>query len=140
MTTNQQDQAVILTLAKVLVAAAWADGELSNDEINSMKRDLLTKIPNLSTQQWASVAIYMDSPVDEAERTRLVQQLRSQITTPLGKQLVFEALDDLVAPTAASVKRNAASSTRSRPRWNPATPAVSARCPRCSRDAARPRR
>lgn len=94
---NQQDQAVVLTLAKVLVAAAWADGDLTNDEVNSMKRDLLTKIPNLSTQQWASVAIYMDSPVDEAERTRLVQQLRSQITTPLGKQLVFDALDELVA-------------------------------------------
>jgi uncharacterized tellurite resistance protein B-like protein len=94
---NPQDQAVVLTLAKVLVAAAWADGELSHDEVNSMKRDLLTRIPNLSTQQWASVAIYMESPVDEAERTRLVQQLRSQITTPLGKQLVFDALDDLVA-------------------------------------------
>jgi uncharacterized tellurite resistance protein B-like protein len=94
---NQQDQAVILTLAKVLVATAWADGVLSHDEINSMKRDLLTRIPNLSTQQWASVAIYIDSPVDEDERARLVQQLRSQITTPLGKQLVFEALDALVA-------------------------------------------
>ena len=70
MTTNQQDQAVILTLAKVLVATAWADGVLGHDEINSMKRDLLTRIPNLSTQQWASVAIYIDSPVDEAERTR----------------------------------------------------------------------
>lgn len=101
MTTNQQDQAVILTLAKVLVAAAWADGVLSTDEVNSMKRDLLTKIPNLSTQQWASVAIYFDSPVDEAERTRLIQQLRSQITTPLGKQLVFDALDDLVAADGA---------------------------------------
>lgn len=94
---NPQDQAVVLTLAKVLVAAAWADGELSNDEINSMKRDLLTRIPNLSTQQWASVAIYMDSPVDEAERTQLIQQLRSQITTPLGKQLVFDALDALAS-------------------------------------------
>jgi uncharacterized tellurite resistance protein B-like protein len=94
---NQQDQAVVLSLAKVLVAAAWADGELSNDEINSMKRDLLTRIPNLSTQQWASVAIYMESPVDEAERTRLVQQLRSLVTTPLGKQLVFDALDGLVS-------------------------------------------
>jgi uncharacterized tellurite resistance protein B-like protein len=94
---NSNDQAVILTLAKVLVATAWADGGLSNDEINSMKRELLTRIPNLSTQQWASVAIYMDSPVDEAERTRLIQQLRSKITTPLGKQLVFDALDALVA-------------------------------------------
>ena len=94
---NPQDQAVVLTLAKVLVAAAWADGELSHDEINSMKRDLLARIPNLSTQQWASVAIYMESPVDEAERGRLVQQLRSQITTPLGKQLVYDAMDGMVA-------------------------------------------
>lgn len=94
---NENDQAVILTLAKVLVAAAWADGDLSVDEVNSMKRDLLTRIPNLSTQQWASVSIYMDSPVDEAERARLIQQLRSQITTPLGKQLVFDALNALVS-------------------------------------------
>jgi uncharacterized tellurite resistance protein B-like protein len=94
---NQQDQAVVLTLAKLLVAAAWADGVLSNDEINSMKRDLLTRIPDLSTQQWASVAIYMESPVDAAERTRLIQQLRSLISTPLGKQLVFDALDGLLS-------------------------------------------
>lgn len=97
MGMNEHDQAVILTLAKVLVATAWADGDLSHDEINAMKRDLLTRIPNLSTQQWASVAIYMDSPVDAAERARLIGQLRSQITTPLGKQLVFDALDNLVA-------------------------------------------
>lgn len=94
---NQQDQAVVLTLAKVLVAAAWADGDLSADEINSMKRELLTKIPDLSAQQWASVAIYMESPVDEAERARLVQELRARITTPLGKQLVSDALNELVA-------------------------------------------
>ncbi|MBE2235234.1 MAG: TerB family tellurite resistance protein [Anaerolinea sp.] len=84
-------------MAKVLVAAAWADGELSHDEINSMKRELLTKIPDLSAQQWASVAIYMESPVDDAERARLVQELRARITTPLGKQLVFDTLNDLVA-------------------------------------------
>ena len=94
---NPHDQAVILTLAKVLVATAWVDGDLNNDEINAMKFDLLSRIPNLSTQQWASVAIYIDSPVDEAERTRLIEQLRAEITTPLGKQLVFDALDTLVA-------------------------------------------
>lgn len=93
---NPHDQAVILTLAKVLVATAWVDGDLNSDEINAMKFDLLSRIPNLSTQQWASVAIYIDSPVDEAERTRLIEQLRAEITTPLGKQLVFDALDTLV--------------------------------------------
>lgn len=93
---NQHDQTVILTLAKVLMATAWVDGDLSSDEINAMKFDLLSRIPNLSTEQWASVAIYMDSPVDDAERARLVQQLRAEVSTPAGKQLVFDALDSLV--------------------------------------------
>jgi uncharacterized tellurite resistance protein B-like protein len=94
---NQHDQTVILTLAKVLMATAWVDGDLSSDEINAMKFDLLSRIPNLSTEQWASVAIYMDSPVDDAERARLIQQLRAEVSTPAGKQLVFDALDSLVA-------------------------------------------
>jgi uncharacterized tellurite resistance protein B-like protein len=94
---HPNDQAAILTLAKVLVATAWADGELSHDEVTSMKRDLLTRIPDLSAQQWASVDIYIEAPVDESERTRLVQMLRSHTTTPQGRQLVFEALDNLVA-------------------------------------------
>lgn len=94
---HPNDRAAILTLAKVLVATAWADGVLSHDEINSMKRDLLTRIPDLSAQQWASVDIYIDAPVDEAERTRLVQLLHSQITTSRGRQMVLEALDNLAA-------------------------------------------
>jgi uncharacterized tellurite resistance protein B-like protein len=94
---NQHDQTVILTLAKVLMATAWVDGELSSDEINAMKFDLLSRIPNLSTEQWASVAIYMDSPVDDAERARLIQQLRAEVSTPAGKQLVFDALETLAA-------------------------------------------
>ena len=94
---NPHDQAVILTLAKVLVATAWVDGDLSHDEINAMKFGLLSRIPNLSTEQWASVTIYMDSPVDQAERARLIEQLQAEVSTPAGKQLVFDALDSLIA-------------------------------------------
>ena len=118
------------------MAAAWADGDLSNDEINSMKRDLLTKIPNLSTQQWASVAIYMDSPVDEAERTRLVQQLRSQITTPLGKQLVFDALDALVAADGRVSEEERRIVDEVKAALESGNAAALARCPACSKDAA----
>jgi uncharacterized tellurite resistance protein B-like protein len=85
---------LILTLAKVLVAAAWADGELAPDEINSMK-EVLSRLPHLTARDWASVDIYMASPVGEMERSRLVEELRQQVATPDNKQVVFAALDDL---------------------------------------------
>lgn len=85
---------LILTLAKVLVAAAWADGDLAPDEINSMK-EVLSRLPHLTAREWASVDIYMASPVGETERSRLVEELRQQVTTPDNKQVVFAALDDL---------------------------------------------
>ncbi len=38
---------VIMALAKVMVAAAWADGDVSLDEVNSLK-DLLFHLPEMS--------------------------------------------------------------------------------------------
>lgn len=89
------EQSLIMTLAKVLVATAWADGEPSLDEINSMK-DLLGRLPELSARQWASIEMYIDSPVEAAERQRLVEELQLQISTPENKTLALQALDGLV--------------------------------------------
>jgi uncharacterized tellurite resistance protein B-like protein len=86
---------LILTLAKVLVAAAWADGELTHVEVNSMK-DVLSRLPHLNARQYALVDMYVDSPVDAAERARLVDELRNQIASPENKDLVLQALDDLI--------------------------------------------
>lgn len=90
------DEQLILTLAKVLIAAAWSDGELAVEEINSMK-DLLYQIPQLSARQWASLSMYIESPVDDAERARLVEELRSAIRTEQDKELTLTALDAMVA-------------------------------------------
>lgn len=38
---------VIMALAKVMIAAAWADGSVNNDEINSLK-DLLFQLPEMT--------------------------------------------------------------------------------------------
>ncbi|QLQ04952.1 MAG: TerB family tellurite resistance protein [Anaerolineae bacterium] len=132
---NPHDQAVILTLAKVLVATAWVDGDLSHDEINAMKFGLLSRIPNLSTEQWASVTIYMDSPVDQAERARLIEQLQAEVSTPAGKQLVFDALDSLVAADGQVTTRNVVSRARSRSPSNRAAMSAWAASPGCSRGA-----
>lgn len=90
--SNEQ---LIMTLAKVLIAAAWADGELTREEVNSMK-DLLFHLPELSARQWASLQMYIESPVKEAERTRLVEDLRSAISSQKDRELALQALDEMM--------------------------------------------
>ena len=95
-------QHLILTLAKVLLAAAWADGEMSHEEINSMK-DLLFRLPQLSARQWASLQMYMEAPVGDAERARLVDELRRRAAqlhrrVDLALEAVARVLRDPVAP------------------------------------------
>ena len=86
---------LILSLAKVLVAAAWADEEVSHDEINALK-DLLFHLPGLSARDWAELDIYIDSPIDPSERNRLLHDLRAAIRTRQDKELASETLERLI--------------------------------------------
>jgi uncharacterized tellurite resistance protein B-like protein len=88
-------ETLILTLAKVLIAAAWADGEPTHEELNSMK-DLLFHLPQLSARQWASLQMYIDSPVSDAERERLLEELSYAIQTPEDRELAQQALDEML--------------------------------------------
>jgi uncharacterized tellurite resistance protein B-like protein len=86
---------MILALAKVIIAAAWADGEIAHDEINSLK-DLLFHLPDMDAHDWASLDIYIDSPIDAAERTRLVDDLLTSMKRRADKELALSALNDLI--------------------------------------------
>jgi uncharacterized tellurite resistance protein B-like protein len=90
-----RDEHLILTLAKVLLAAAWADGELSHEEINSMK-DVLFRLPQLSARQWASLQMYIEAPVGEEERARLVDELRHAISSKEDRELALEMVDEMM--------------------------------------------
>jgi uncharacterized tellurite resistance protein B-like protein len=92
-----------MTLAKVLIAAAWADGEITEEEANSAK-DLLFYLPQttgmrdmkLTAQEFALLEMYVDSPVSEAERARLVADLQAAVRTSEDKQFVISMLNQLV--------------------------------------------
>jgi uncharacterized tellurite resistance protein B-like protein len=90
------DANMILTLGKVIIAAAWADGEVSPEEVNSLK-DLLFHLPGLTGREWANLEMYIESPVGAAERERLVAQLTQQITSGSDKALALHALDGLIS-------------------------------------------
>lgn len=93
---------LIYSLAKVIIAAAWADGEIAHEERNSLK-DLLYRLPQigqdggiqLTTREWQTLEMYMHSPIEPEERTRLVEELQIATRTFDDKKLIFDALNQM---------------------------------------------
>lgn len=101
------NETLILTLGKVIVAAAWADGEIAHDEVNSLK-DLLFHLPEMTGREWASLEMYIESPVGEAERKRLVAQLIEQLRSSSDKALALRALDEVIQADGVITEQEAA--------------------------------
>jgi len=88
------DRKFIMDLAKLLIAAAWADGELQNEEINALK-DLLFNLEDVTGDEWAHLEIYMDSPVSSEEREELLWTVLEKIKSEEDKELVVTTLEKL---------------------------------------------
>jgi uncharacterized tellurite resistance protein B-like protein len=86
---------LILTLGKVIIATAWVDEHVSKEEIDSLK-DLTFRLPELTSSQWAELEMYIETPVGEPERFRLVTELQQLIKTDDDLNLATQALDDLI--------------------------------------------
>ena len=89
------DKSFILELGKLLIAAAWADGTLSTEEVNGLK-ELLFQLPDISGEEWMELELYMVSPVTEEERQRLLNRVLQRITSQTDKALAQDALRKLV--------------------------------------------
>jgi uncharacterized tellurite resistance protein B-like protein len=87
---------LIMALAKVIIAAAWADNEMTNEEINSLK-DLLFRMPEMRARDWAELDIYIDSAVSETDRMRLVEELKTALSSPADKALAISKLEEVVS-------------------------------------------
>ncbi len=86
----------IMALAKVMIATAWTDGSVTNEEMNSLK-DLLFQLPEMTASDWAELDIYIESPVGEAERARLVADLQASLRSSQDKELAITMIDELVS-------------------------------------------
>jgi uncharacterized tellurite resistance protein B-like protein len=91
---------VVMALAKVLIAAAWVDGKVSNDELNSLK-DLLFQMPGMQAGDWAQLDIYLDAPVGEAERARLVEELKEALSSSADREEALAELRQMVEADGA---------------------------------------
>ncbi|MEE9513818.1 MAG: TerB family tellurite resistance protein [Anaerolineales bacterium] len=93
---------LIMALAKVIIAVAWADHELDEEEIESLK-DVVHHLGStfdmgsqLSGHEWEQLKMYMESPVDQEELDQLVINLQDAIRTDDHKEMVLTALDNVV--------------------------------------------
>lgn len=89
------EKSLILNLGKLMIAVAWADGELTHEEVNALK-ELLFLLPDISGEEWLHLELYMESPVGEEERQRLLAEVLDEITSSADKALVLDALQKLV--------------------------------------------
>ena len=83
-----------VNLGKVLIAVAWVDGQMTHEELNSLK-DMLFQMPEISGEDWRVLEMYMDHPIDDEERQLLIDQLIDRLRSKADQEFVFKALEDL---------------------------------------------
>ena len=88
------NKSFVMDLAKLLIAAAWADGSMTNSETNSLK-DLLFTIPDISADEWSKLDVYMDSPSTTEEQQQLLLRVVENVSSTEDKTLVVSTLTAL---------------------------------------------
>ena len=88
------NHAFVMDLAKLMIVAAWADGELTNDEVNALK-DLIFTIGEISGDDWSVLEMYMESPPSDAERQALIARTLEHVKLPSDKAFIIEMLEKL---------------------------------------------
>ena len=83
-----------MDLAKLVIAAAWTDGNLCNDETNALK-DLLFHLDDVTGEDWAILTMYMERPVGAEEREVLLDGLLGKLRSGEDKAFVLETLEKL---------------------------------------------
>lgn len=84
-----------ISLVRVLIALARADGEISHDELNFLK-DFMFKF-DLTGDEWAKIEMYMEDPVTQEEAELLIHDFVQRLGGARERQQVIEALQKMTA-------------------------------------------
>lgn len=84
-----------LLLGRVMIAAAWADGELDADERAALE-DLLFSMPDLDADTWRALRAELDRPFDEQHRATLVRDLETALGDADTRMRARKALESLI--------------------------------------------
>ena len=83
-----------MTFLKVLTTIAWADGEVSQSEINIFKK--FYKKFDLEKHEIDELKPYLLSPISKKEKDKLYHQMIAELSSPKEKQEIMSALEAMV--------------------------------------------
>ena len=91
MTTHPPYRALHLSTGKMLIAAAWVDGELQEEELTCLK-SLILRMPGINFEDWRKLKIYMAYPLSVTEQEAVVLELTDKIYVKSHKKSHFYIL------------------------------------------------
>ena len=83
-----------LTFLKVLTTVAWADGEVSQSELNILK-SFYRKF-DLDKDELNELKPYLNAPISKKEKDLLYRQMIAELSTPAEKKEIMSALENMV--------------------------------------------
>ncbi len=83
------------SLAKVIIAAGWADGKLQPEEADCLK-DLIFQLPDLSEEDWGELKLLVDEPVCSETAAAFIEELRTVLKHDNSLDYAYYALDRIV--------------------------------------------
>lgn len=102
------DKDLILTLAKVVIAAAWADGKITPSERESLK-DLMFRLPHvgpeaaiaITADEWNVLEMMIETPLTADQQQQVINDLKIHLDSAADKKAVLAALAHLVGADEA---------------------------------------
>ncbi len=91
-----------ISLVRVLIALAWADGKFSHEEKNFLK-DFMFKF-DFSGEDWAQIEMYMEDPVTPQERDALIEDFIKKINSSHEREAFIASLEGLVQADGITTK------------------------------------
>ncbi|WP_309399894.1 TerB family tellurite resistance protein [Cerasicoccus maritimus] len=87
-------QELSLAVAKVLIAAAWVDGIVQEEEERFL-RDFIIRMPGIDESTWEELAPMLERPIYEAERIRMLRDMRLLIADQKDRRFAIQAINQL---------------------------------------------
>src|SRR5579872_4311022 len=84
-----------IALLRVLIAAAWADGKVTQSELNYVK--LLAQRFRLSDEDWTELQPYLEDPPKDQEVKALFEDLLNRLGTTSERNRVVSYLEGMMA-------------------------------------------
>jgi len=84
-----------VSLGKALIAAAWVDGVLNEEEMECIK-SIILRLPDISFEDWRKLKIYLAYPIAPAEQIAIVDEFSEKVYLYKHRKQAWAALVEVL--------------------------------------------